>query len=249
MLHVLHRRRNSSPTGPLRARCNNPFVAYNRRQQRRQGIRYGPPRERERYTENGVLIGRFLGLGILLLASGVLAAGALAFVGDLPSATPSPFRTPFEFAPASGLVATQEATLPPPSESPTTLPLDTPAASSASPAFTVPPVTFPAATLLPTPGGTSAPPLVEIGEGFVTFGTRSDRGLHILDPRSTFAINERIVWSAFLTSAADSIQLHFQDLNLDPATPARRAGYFLDEPVTPLVQERPNSPEAHPARV
>jgi hypothetical protein len=193
-------------------------VAYNRRQQRRQGIRYGPPRERERYSDNGVLIGRFLGLGILLLTIGVLAAGALAFMGDLPGSTPAPTRTLPAVA-ASGLPSESAAfESSAPSQGPTTLPTT----------GTIPPTT------VPSPAATIVPPLVQIGEGYVTFGTHSDNQLRITDPRSVFALDERIVWSAFLTELADSDQLRIQILKLDE-TAIGGETLISDEPVTPIV--------------
>lgn len=167
-------------------------MAYNRRQQRRQGIVYGPPRERARYSDNGVLIGRLLGLGILLLTLGVLAAGAVAFMGDRVA---SPSSTPAR-SPAGAASTSAPATIP---ASPTALPTPTPGGSSP----------------LPTVAPTSVPPLVQIGEGFVTFGTRTDDQLHIVDPRSTFRIGERVAWSAFLIAPADSIDLRIRILKMD----------------------------------
>ncbi len=198
-------------------RCNNPSVAYNRRQQRRQGIRYGPPRERERYSDNGVLIGRFLGLGILLLTVGVLAAGALAFMGDLPGASPTPRRSP-SFVAATPTV---DASPSEPSASPTTAPSPT----------VIP--TIP--VVVPTPAATTLPPLVQIGEGFVTFGTRADNQLHIIDPRSSFRINERIVWSAYLTTRADSSELRVHIFKLD-STAEGGERLIVDDAVTPSVR-------------
>jgi hypothetical protein len=193
-------------------------VAYNRRQQRRQGIRYGPPRERERYSDNGVLIGRFLGLGILLLTIGVLAAGALAFMGDLPGSSPAPTRTA-QAVGASALptesAAVGSAT---PSPAPTALPTT----------GTIPPTT------VASPAATIVPPLVQIGEGYVTFGTHSDNQLRITDPRSVFAIDERIVWSAYLTELADSEELHIQILKLDDTVLGGET-LISDDAVTPIV--------------
>jgi hypothetical protein len=192
-------------------------VAYNRRQQRRQGIRYGPPRERERFSDNGVLIGRFLGLGILLLTIGVLAAAALAFTGNLPGSSPTPMRTPA--VAASGLPSESG---PIESSSPSEVPTERPTTG------TIPPTT------LPSPAATIVPPLVQIGEGHVTFGTHSNNQLRITDPRSVFAIDERIVWSAFLTEVANSEQLNIQILKLDEAVLGGET-LISDEPVTPIV--------------
>jgi len=190
-------------------------VANNRRQPpRRQGIRYGPPRERARFSDNGVLIGRLLGLVILLLTVGVLAAGALAFMRDSPAATASPPRT--TFVPFS------------PSAAPSATPIATPLAT-ATPAGS--PVPSGTPTALPT----NPPPLVQIGEGYVTFGTRADDTLHIVDPKSVFKLNERIVWSAFLSERADSVDLLVRISKMDP-TQIGGERVISDTPVTPLVR-------------
>jgi len=189
-------------------------VAYNRRQQRRQGIVYGPPREKGRYSDNGVLIGRFLGLGILLLTLGVLAAGAMAFMGDrgeIPSSSPT----------RSAPVAVATASLP--TNQPTIN-------RTAQPTF------VPSGSTTPTVAPTSVPPLVQIGEGFVTFGTRSDDQLHIVDPRSTFGLDERIVWSAFLTQRADSPDLRIRILKMD-ATVIGGERLIMETELTPLVRD------------
>jgi hypothetical protein len=75
---------------------------------------------------------------------------------------------------------------------------------------------------------------VQIGQGFVTFGTQADDQLHIIDPRSTFTLQERIVWSAYLTRRADSIDLRIQILKLDNTV---EGGEWLvaEESVTPIV--------------
>ena len=194
-------------------------MAYNRRQPpRRQGIRYGPPREKARFSDNGVLIGRFLGLGILLLTIGVLAAGALAFMRDSPSATSTPGRSAFvAFSPSpvpseiGRSLGHCPAVVPTPGES-----------------------VVPASTL-PSPAATNPPPLVQIGEGFVTFGTRADNSLHIVDPKSVFRLNERIVWSAFLSEVADSADLLVRISKIDPAAIGGER-VISEAPVTPLVR-------------
>ncbi len=182
------------------------------------GIRYGPPRERERFSDNGVLIGRFLGLAILLLTIGVLAAGALAFTGNLPGSSPTPTRT-LSVVAASGL---------PDESAPLESSAPSPAATTLPTTGTIPPTT------VPSPAATIVPPLVQIGEGYVTFGTHSDNQLRITDPRSVFALDERIVWSAFLTELADSEQLNIQILKLDE-TAIGGETLISDEPVTPIV--------------
>jgi hypothetical protein len=200
--------------------CNNRAVAYNRRQQRHQGVRYGPPRERDRSSENGVLIGRLLGLGILLLTLGVLVAGAVAFMGDRPGSqgsTRTPRGSTESANPSSSVVATtasfgalipieQVASAPPPS----------------GPAI--------------SPVSTSGAAQVQVGPGFVTFGTKSDRQLAIVDPRGSFALDERIVWSAYLFESANSADLRVQIFKIDAAQPSGER-LLVDEAVTPAVAD------------
>lgn len=189
-------------------------MASNRRQPpRRQGIRYGPPREKARFSDNGVLIGRLLGLGILLLTIGVLAAGALAFMRESPAATASPRRTTSVAASPSAPSATPVPTL----------------RATATPAESAPP------SGSPTPLPTNPPPLVQIGEGFVTFGTRADNSLHIVDPKSVFRLNERIVWSAFLSERADSLDLLVRISKMD-STQIGGELVISESSVTPLVR-------------
>lgn len=178
---------------------------------------HGPPRERDRYSDNGVLIGRFLGLGILLLALGALAAGAVAFMGDRGAA---PVSTPVRSAPLTALGTA-------PTSAPTTRPT--------SDASIQPTVTPPGSTSIPPVAPTNVPPLVQIGEGFVTFGTRSDNQLRIIDPRATFGIDERIVWSAFLIAPADSFELGVRIVKMD-STAVGGERLIVEEAVTPLVR-------------
>jgi hypothetical protein len=191
-------------------------VAYNRRPPRRQGIRYGPPREKERYTDTGVLIGRLLGLGVLLVTIGLLAAGALAFMGDLPGSS-KPTRSPTAVAANPSPIASFPAATASPSRAPST-PLPTPS--------TIP--------VTPSPAPTIVPPLVQIGEGYVTFGTHADHTLRIVDPRSVFGIDERIVWSAYLSEVANSEELHIQILKLDSEVIGGET-LVSDDPVLPAV--------------
>jgi hypothetical protein len=191
-------------------------VAQNRRQPRRPGVVYGPPRQ-GRYSENGVFIGRLLGLGILLLTLGVLAAGALAFVGDRPATTTTPRRT--LAAEASISFAARTAT---PRASVTLAPSPTPAVTVAP---TVP------MSLPPT----FATPLVQIGEGFVTFGTQLDDQFHIVDPRASFTSTERVAWSAYLSRAVNSADLIMRITKLDIAAVGGER-IITEQPVTPIVR-------------
>jgi hypothetical protein len=193
-------------------------VAYNRRRPR-QGVRYGPPRGRERYSENGVIIGRLLGLAILLLTLGVLAAGALAVVDDGRPPASASRATATAAAVATSVAGATSA--PPPSVAATV---------SALPTLATVPASF-----LPTAPPGSQPPLVQIGPGYVTFGTRADTELRIVDPSASFAIGDRVVWSAYLTDRADSADLRIQVFKVD-GTPPTGERLVLDAAVTPRVR-------------
>ena len=198
-------------------------MSYNRRRPR-QGVRYGPPRERERYSENGVIVGRIVGLGILLLTLGVLAASALAFIGDRrgsPTSTSRATTSALTASPGRSLPVFSPASVGPPSVTASTFGLPPTAAPQTAPA------SLPASSLAP---------LVNVGPGFVTFGTRADRQLRIVDPAGSFGIGERVVWSAYLTQPANSIDLRVQVFKLD-GTPPTGERLILDEAVTPLAQD------------
>jgi hypothetical protein len=92
-----------------------------------------------------------------------------------------------------------------------------------------------ATPIAPSAIPTLVPPVVQVGPGFVTFGTRADATLHVLDPRATFAANERITWSAFLTARADSSELRLKIFKLDPAAVGGETPISDDE-VSPLVR-------------
>ncbi|CAN5703297.1 hypothetical protein BH24CHL5_BH24CHL5_05250 [soil metagenome] len=170
------------------------------RQQRRQGVVCGPIRPPERGHDTGAILGRLLGLVVLVLAAGVLGVGAVAFMNDRPasSANPSPTLVA-QFSPMpTGSIA--------PSSS---VPSSAPSAQPSVPAETP--------TAEPTPL-VPLVPLVQVGPGFVTFGTKNNSDLRISDPRATFALSERVRWSAHLFEPADSSDLLVRILKLDPDT-------------------------------
>lgn len=195
-------------------------MSYNRRQPR-QGVRYGPPRERELRSENGIIVGRLLGLAVLLLTLGVLSAGALAFLDD-------------RLGPAG---VTSRATTAATMTSPWSTASTPPPTATPAPPVVAPPTATPvpvAPTVLVTPVPTGLPPTVQVGPGFVTFGTRADRQLRIVDPAASFPVDERIVWSAFLTQPANSADLRVQVFKVD-GTPPTGERLVLDKAVTPVV--------------
>jgi hypothetical protein len=165
------------------------------RLQRRQGVVYGPVRPPDSGRGSGAILGRLLGAFVVVLAVGVLGAGALAFMNgnQQPSRSPSPTA----FAQAS-------ASLPP-------LATASPGPISASPT--------PSPTAVASPSPTADPTQfaqIQIGPGFVTFGTQRNSQLRITDPQSTFSLSQRIRWSAHLTEPADSDDLRFHVAKLDP---------------------------------
>lgn len=193
-------------------------MAYNRRP-RRQGVVYGPPRA-EGGSENGALLGRFIGLGLIALTLGLLGVGVVAFLGDRDSPAATPGRSAGVAASISFLPPTLEPSVA------ATLPLSTPSSSALASGSPTP--TEPAPSLTPPP--------VQEGPGFVTFGTMADEELRITDPRTTFTAQEQVVWSAYLTRPADSAELRIQIVKADPeATNGERE--VANEAVTPIVED------------
>ena len=175
-----------------------------RRYRSRQGVVYGQTRPRDGTRSGGVLIGQALGLIVVVAAMAVLGVGALSLIGDeagVAAASPSPTSVAFSPAPASPTPVTR--TLPPPPTAPPS-PTIAPAAS-----FT--PV--PSFGALPTASAGAPPDLqVRVGPGYVTFGTQRNGNLLITNPRTQFAIDERILWSAALSEPTNtwllSITIH-----------------------------------------
>lgn len=57
------------------------------------------------------------------------------------------------------------------------------------------------------------------GPGYITFGSNVDAQLHVTDAKTTFAVDEPMVWSADLTGPADSAALMIQIYKLDASQP------------------------------
>jgi hypothetical protein len=76
---------------------------------------------------------------------------------------------------------------------------------------------------LPTPAPTPAPtpfvPVVQVGPGFVTFGTQLNPDGTIADPRALFVPSDRIAWSGFLTEPTDASDLVVRLYKLDASVP------------------------------
>ena len=159
---------------------------------RRQGVIYGPPRPSDEEGAGGALIGRVVGLGMVGLALAVLA-GAVVLVNRPPAASPTrPLGPTASPAPPSPSAA--------PSGQPSTSP-----ASPVSPS--------------PVPSASPFVPTVEVGPGFVTFGTQLNDDRTVADPRASFAPSDRIAWSAYLTEAADAAGVTARLYKLDATAP------------------------------
>jgi hypothetical protein len=98
---------------------------------------------------------------------------------------------------------------------PSPSPAPTSATSGPSGQPSASPTTGPSSIAPPTP----FVPIVQVGPGFVTFGTQTRPDLTIADPRASFVPSDRIAWSAYLTQRADSADVTARLLKLDPAAP------------------------------
>lgn len=157
---------------------------------RRQGVIYGPPRPEPEEGANSALIGRVLGIGMVALALAVLAGG-FVLANRPPGATPTRQVGP-------------TASPSPPPQSPSVLPSTQPTAP---------------ATLAPTAAPTPFEPVVQVGPGFVTFGTQLNSDGTVADPRAVFVPSDRIAWSGFLTEPTDARDLIVRLYKLDDSVP------------------------------
>ena len=106
---------------------------------------------------------------------------------------------------------------------------------TATAALTAPPSV--SVSLAPvTPGPTVFVPPVMQGSGFITFGTIADSQFHVLDPKTTFTIDQTILWDAYLTEPANSDQLQIRVLKLDATQPSGQVLVRTD-PVTPRAND------------
>jgi hypothetical protein len=141
-----------------------------------------------------------MGLFVLVMAVVVLGFGVINFFGNQ---DPSPTRTPNLVA-----VATPTIDL---SQLPTAIPTGTAGLPTGSPSASE--------SLSPGETPTPTPPLIQVGPGFVTFGTRADNDLRILDPKTSFTSADRIVWSAHLVDPVNASDVRVLVVKEDPASP------------------------------
>lgn len=194
------------------------------RDRHRQGLIYGPvppsgPRDR------GRILGNLLGLLVLVVTVSVLGVAVYMFVQSRGSdAGPSGASPTPTIAAGSGAPSGH------PSSSPSGGSSGKPSASATATAVAVvtldPGTPDPVATLAGltptddpalTPPPTAVVPPVMAGPGFITFGTRADAQYRIVDAKTMFGLDEPMVWSAYLTQPANSVDLRVRILIADPS--------------------------------
>jgi hypothetical protein len=199
------------------------------RDRHRQGLIYGPVRP-SGPRDRGRIVGNLLGFLVVVVTVSVLVLAIYFFIQARnsqpaaiePTAASSTIASP---APsASGAASAQ------PSASPAAVvsfvPTVSPIAQPTPPPSAVP-------TVIPaTPGPTPFVPPVMQGSGFITFGTTADAQFHILNPTTTFTQDQQILWSAYLTESANSVDLRVRILRLDATQPSGQQ-LVREEQVTP----------------
>jgi hypothetical protein len=197
------------------------------RRPRRQGVVYGPVQAREGY-EASSLIGRILGMLVVAAAVGVLAVGALTFLGDGANV-----GGPAVTSPTPTALAVDSPPPSPPPAAPTAPP--TPQPATVPPAETPTAMPSPVDGASPPPEATAAPVGLDVreGPGYVTFGTQNNSNLRITDAGTSFGPSQRITWSAHLTERANSADLRIETSKVDPETGAEEV--VLEEEVRPRV--------------
>ena len=171
----------------------------------RPGVVYGP---QGGYggRGRGAILGSLLGFLVVVATVGVLGFGLILFLESR--------NNPGSPAPTNPGLSS-------PGASPATPGLSPGASVPASAQPTIGPSSAP--TSSPPPTATPAPtvfvPDVQVGPGYVTFGTKTNGRLDVTDPRATFGPSETMVWSAYLAAPADSVDLEIRILKLDPVAP------------------------------
>lgn len=189
------------------------------RNRQHQGVAYGPVRP-SGGSDGGRVFGNLLGLLVVALAVGLLAAGLyLLFVDRNPN--PNSSTSPAT-ALASAPMTSPSATAPGIEPSGGLL---TAAPSSAT--------STPAITPIPT----LYVPAVVTGPGYITFGTTVDSQLQVTDAKTTFAVDEPMVWTANLTEPANSADLQIRIYKLDASQPNGQKLVRVD-PVQPPATDQ-----------
>jgi hypothetical protein len=71
----------------------------------------------------------------------------------------------------------------------------------------------------PVPSASPFVPAVQVGPGFVTFGTQLKGDMTVADPRASFTSSDRIAWSAYLSEPSDAADVTARLYKLDEAAP------------------------------
>jgi hypothetical protein len=137
------------------------------------------------------------------MAVALLAIGIITFLGG-GDASPTPLPT----------AIARPSTLPS-GALPTALP-----SGSAGAQTPAPPSPSPSGSSDPQANATPSPPIIQVGPGFVTFGTRADNEQRILDPSTSFTSRDRIVWSAHLLETGSVSDVRVLIIKADPIAPA-----------------------------
>ena len=169
-----------------------------------------------------------LGLLVVVVTAGVL--GSAIYILLTQSPPPAPLATAGTTAPPS-VVASVIASA---SVLPTPTIVATESVLPTLPTITLPPSIAPSAVPA-TPAATLFVPPVQQGPGFITFGTTADSAFRVTDPKSSFALDEPMVWSAYLLQSANSADLQILIYVQDP-TQANGLRLVRTDAVTPNVQ-------------
>jgi len=201
------------------------------RDRHRQGLVYGPVRP-SGPRDRGRIVGNLLGLLVVAVTVGVLALAIYFFAQNRASEPPPPVATPTA-APSVASSASADSS---PSAQSSAVAVVTLAPITPQPSQLVASPTAPAGV---TPAPTLFVPQVVSGPGFVTFGTNADDELHITDAKTTFGLDEPMVWSAYLTESANSADLRIRILRFDPNQLSGQE----------LLREDPVKPDATEAQI
>lgn len=162
---------------------------------------YGPIRP-SGPRDTGRIVGNLLGVLVVVVSASLLLLGVYVFLQGRAG------------APSSSA-----------SRAPTLAPGTTPAATSSlvtGSGFSSSALPTSESSGAVTPAPTLYIPAVVTGPGYITFGSNVDAQLRVTDAKTTFAVDEPMVWSADLTQQANSSQLKIQIYKLDAGQPSGR---------------------------
>jgi len=173
-------------------------------------------------------VGNLLGFVVVIVTVGVLASAIYILLTQSPPPAPLVTSTPTSSSSVAASVVAGASVVPTPTTIATVSLLPTTVPATSSP---------PGTSFTPsTPGPTLFVPPVQQGPGFITFGTTADSSYHVLDPKTTFAVDELMVWSADLLQPANSADLQILIYIQDPTQPTGER-LLRTDPVTPSAQD------------